>query len=153
MFGLDLPRTGLLIGVGVIHAALAVGFAHMTRAERINKPTLVMETLFLSTHEPEEVLPPPLVTIEPVALRISTSAPLLNVEMVAMSDAPPSPNAPTAIVNSSPSLNVPNPVEVENVQYVEAPRPRYPALSRRLKEQGVVVLKVLVNERGAAQKI
>ncbi|MET0987601.1 MAG: hypothetical protein ABW034_19575, partial [Steroidobacteraceae bacterium] len=79
MFGLDLPRTGLLIGVGVIHAVVVVAFAHMTRAERINKPTLVMETLFLSTHEPEEVLPPPLVTIEPVALRISTSAPLLNV--------------------------------------------------------------------------
>lgn len=153
MFGLDLPRTGLLIGVGVIHAVVVVAFAHMTRAERVNRPLLVMETLFLSTHEPEEVPPPPLVTVEPIALRINTSAPMLNIEMAAMSEAPPSPNAPTAIVTSSPSLNTTKPVEVENVQYIDAPRPRYPALSRRLKEQGVVVLKVLVNERGAAQKI
>ncbi|HKQ83586.1 MAG TPA: energy transducer TonB [Steroidobacteraceae bacterium] len=153
MFGFDLPRAGLLIVVGVIHVAVAVAFAQITRTERVNKPVLVMETLFLSTHEPEEVPPPPTVTVEPIALRVNTSAPLLNIEMTAMSDAPPSPNAPTAIVSSSPSFNTTSPVEVENVQYVEAPRPRYPALSRRLKEQGVVVLKVLVDERGAAQQI
>lgn len=40
-----------------------------------------------------------------------------------------------------------------NADYLDNPPPAYPALSRRLSEQGKVLLRVLVNRAGAADKI
>jgi protein TonB len=45
------------------------------------------------------------------------------------------------------------PALVSQVDYIRAPAPQYPHLSRRLREQGLVVLKVLVDERGRAREI
>jgi protein TonB len=39
------------------------------------------------------------------------------------------------------------------VEYVQPPQPEYPAQSRRLGEQGRVLLRVLVNEQGRAQAV
>lgn len=40
-----------------------------------------------------------------------------------------------------------------NADYLDNPPPLYPALSRRIGEQGKVVLRVLVSARGSAEKI
>ncbi len=42
---------------------------------------------------------------------------------------------------------------VSEVEYVVAPQPGYPSVSRRLREQGLVVLRVLVDERGRAHQV
>jgi protein TonB len=42
---------------------------------------------------------------------------------------------------------------VTDVAYVEAPQPRYPPESRRSGEEGLVVLRVLINELGRAARI
>ena len=42
---------------------------------------------------------------------------------------------------------------VFNANYLENPAPAYPALSRRLGEQGKVILRVLVNPSGAAAEV
>jgi len=42
---------------------------------------------------------------------------------------------------------------ISAVEYVREPIPRYPAQSRRLREEGVVVLRVLIDERGQACNI
>lgn len=39
------------------------------------------------------------------------------------------------------------------VEYLQAPQPEYPAIARRMKEEGKVVLRVLVNEKGRAESI
>lgn len=39
------------------------------------------------------------------------------------------------------------------VQYVRPPRPDYPAQSKRIGEEGRVVLRVLVNEKGEAERV
>jgi protein TonB len=39
---------------------------------------------------------------------------------------------------------------VTSVEYLREPAPRYPAQSRKLREQGLVVLRVLIDERGTA---
>lgn len=153
MFSLNLQRWGMLVGVGVAHAAAAFALSQMHRTDRAQAPLVVMETQFFPAIDPHEEPAKPVVQIQPVALHIDASAPELSVENAALLDAPPSATAPTAIASSVPLTNAIGPVVVESVQYVEAPRPRYPALSRRLKEQGVVVLKVLVNEHGEAQRI
>jgi protein TonB len=39
------------------------------------------------------------------------------------------------------------------VEYLREPTPRYPSQSRRLREEGVVVLRVVIDERGQACEI
>jgi protein TonB len=39
---------------------------------------------------------------------------------------------------------------ISAVEYVREPTPRYPPQSRRLREQGLVVLRVLIDEKGQA---
>jgi protein TonB len=42
---------------------------------------------------------------------------------------------------------------ISTVEYVREPVPRYPPQSRKLREQGLVVLRVLIDEKGAACSI
>jgi protein TonB len=42
---------------------------------------------------------------------------------------------------------------VSTVEYVREPSPRYPPQSRRLREQGLVVLRVVIDEHGEASSI
>jgi protein TonB len=58
----------------------------------------------------------------------------------------PSPPAMQAADRSTPKL-------VSTVEYVREPSPRYPPQSRRLREQGLVVLRVVIDERGEASSI
>jgi periplasmic protein TonB len=58
---------------------------------------------------------------------------------VQVSPAPPAPAASDA----APKL-------ISEIEYVQEPAPHYPVQSRRLREQGLVVLKVLIDERGLA---
>jgi protein TonB len=44
------------------------------------------------------------------------------------------------------------PKTVSGVEYVQPPRPEYPATSRRMNEEGKVMLRVLVNERGRPEQ-
>ncbi len=38
-------------------------------------------------------------------------------------------------------------------EYIHPPRPEYPALSRRLGEEGKVVLRILINEKGQPEQV
>lgn len=67
---------------------------------------------------------------------------------------PPPPPEPEPIVAPAPP---PAPVMVSapvfNADYLQNPPPRYPMLSRRLGEEGRVVLRVLVNPGGGADEV
>jgi protein TonB len=58
----------------------------------------------------------------------------------------PPPPAARAEDRSAPKL-------VSTVEYVREPMPRYPPQSRKLREQGTVVLRVVIDERGTATSI
>jgi protein TonB len=75
----------------------------------------------------------------------------------ALAPAPPPP-APVAVAPPSPPA--PAPVAAVpvippnfNADYLDNPPPVYPPLSRRMGEQGKIVLRVLVNAKGTADKI
>ena len=74
-------------------------------------------------------------------------------------DSPPPPPAPPAIVAApvAPPAPPPTPAPVTppsfNAAYLSNPRPAYPTMSRRLGEEGQVVLRVLVTEQGEAQRV
>jgi protein TonB len=42
---------------------------------------------------------------------------------------------------------------VSGVEYIQAPQPEYPTIARRNGEQGKVMLRVLVNEKGRAERV
>lgn len=53
----------------------------------------------------------------------------------------------------APASAAPKTISSSDVQYINAPNPTYPSASRRLREQGEVQLRVLVNARGQAERI
>jgi periplasmic protein TonB len=153
MFGFDAQRSGLLVVVAAIHGAMAFALTQAGGTERSLPTFAVIETHFFEPQKPVAERPTIIASVEPLRFDVRSQAPEFELELTAPAVAPASSTAPLAMV--SPRLPVTNtgPVIVENVQYVDAPKPRYPSMSRKLKEQGTVVLKVLVDERGSAKKI
>ena len=72
---------------------------------------------------------------------------------------PPAPPEPVALAPAAPPAPAPvaAPVPVTppifNANYLDNPAPVYPVMSRRLGEQGRVVLRVLVNPGGKAEEV
>ncbi len=115
---------------------------------------------------PKPVPPPP----APASVRPRPAAPVLPVapQPVALADAAPSPNAPTGLVAPQPPappiaapvapapVVIAPPVKVElpstNADYLNNPKPAYPAMSKRAGEQGLVLVRVLIGADGMAQK-
>lgn len=76
-----------------------------------------------------EVAPAPIAPLPP------------NTAPVAMAPAPPAPPAPVRVELPS-----------SDADYLQNPKPAYPAISKRLGEQGKVVVRVLIGTDGTAQK-
>ena len=90
---------------------------------------------------PKPVEPPPVIAAQreaPTPPPIVAPAPPPAPEPVAIAPAP----APVAVMPP-----------VFNAAYLDNPAPLYPALSRRIREEGRVVLRVLVNARGSADEV
>jgi protein TonB len=97
-----------------------------------------------------EVPPPPVVKLRPEP--VDVEPPIVMIEL----DEPEESTAITVALQSKPAAAaapIGLPPLVSEVEYVVAPQPGYPSASRRLREQGLVVLRVLVDERGKAQQL
>ncbi|MTW12386.1 TonB family protein [Pseudoduganella eburnea] len=79
------------------------------------------------------------ITPPPAPVRVSEPAPA-PVAVAPVASAPAAPAAPAG------------PRVISAVEYIRAPQPVYPSSSRRMGEQGVVTLRVLVNEKGYAEQ-
>lgn len=88
-------------------------------------------------------LPPPM----PVAVVDLTPAPQAPGGVVAQATPLPQVSVPAA--PSAPRIELPS----SEAEYLQNPKPAYPALSKRLGEQGKVVVRVLIGVDGAAQKV
>ena len=85
----------------------------------------------------------------PPASLVSEASPLAGASLETPTEA--------AVVASSevpsPAVGTPRTVAATDVEYLEAPRVTYPALSRRLGEQGRVILRVLVDLAGRPAQV
>jgi protein TonB len=76
--------------------------------------------------------------------------------LVVINEAPP-PNAITVAKVDEPTPPPPpaqgTPKVITDVAYLEPPAPKYPPDSKRTGEQGLVVLRVLINELGRAARV
>jgi protein TonB len=101
----------------------------------------------LSLAPPPLVAPPPVLQLPPVVNTVLATLPAPNAapeKAPAVVAAVVAPNAPASTGPKTITTGV---------EYIQAPQPVYPSQSRRLGEQGKVVLRVLVNEKGHADQV
>ena len=92
----------------------------------------------------------------PAPLPVTNAPPSDNAPMVSAEPAAPS-NAPVTAAPVTAPEAPPAPPRIElpssNAAYLQNPAPSYPAISKRMGEQGKVVLRVLIGTDGAPQKV
>ena len=96
---------------------------------------------------PPPPAPVPVVNNTPSEKAISAPAPVRAPEPVATTPATPA-------ASPSPPASPAQPKTISSgVEYLQPPHPEYPAASRRMGEEGKTVLRVLVNDKGRAERI
>ena len=131
------------IGVHVV-AALAFMSIRQERAAPEPEPIMatLMETSTAEVEPPRDLTPPPMNVVYsltvPQELSFETEAP---------------PETITATISQSTPQTASTPPMVETVEYVRPPAPVYPAESRRKRERGTCVLRVMVDSNGHPAEI
>ena len=89
-----------------------------------------------SANAPVGVVEPP-APLPPIAAPIAVAAP-----------APPAPAAPPPAPPAPPRVELPS----SDADYLQNPKPPYPLMSKKLNEQGSVIMRVLIGADGLPQK-
>ena len=96
-----------------------------------------------------EVLPPP-----PMPVAIADPTPAPNAPTGVVAPQPPAPPIPAPVAAAPVAPPPPPKVELpsSDADYLQNPKPTYPPISKRLGEQGKVVVRVLIGVDGTAQR-
>lgn len=168
-----------LAGVAGLHcAALIALLGHEPRVEAVEMPHALMVSLLTALPEPAPALARP--EPPPAAIKRQTPTPTPALAVPAKTAAipaalpePESPPAPPVVEEvakpapvlqpqpvaavSAPVRAAPAPVAVQppsfDADYLHNPSPAYPPMSRRLREQGRVLLRVFVRADGLPEQI
>lgn len=137
----------------IAHGALVYAATHLGQVVHRTGATPVTARFIVDANESERRwTPPPVRTID-IALDVPVPlAPAIEVPI----EIPPAANRMVAREVASaptPTRAQAAPKLISAVEYVREPIPRYPPQSRRLREQGLVVLRVLIDEKGQACSI
>ncbi|HET8744397.1 MAG TPA: energy transducer TonB [Ramlibacter sp.] len=111
------------------------------------KPRPAPQPVAQPTPAPAPAPEAPVVTPTEVAL-----APIPQPAVQAAPPAPPAPPAPVVVAKAAPAAPTPVELPVSDADYLQNPRPAYPPISRKLREQGKVVIDVLIGADGSAQQ-
>jgi protein TonB len=158
-------KSGPIATVIAVHALLfyMVSSGLLSRVVQIAMPDPVMVT-FVTPAPP----PPPVPPAAPKLASLTPPPPVVVVPLTQLQIAPveqaitPTPpaaqveRAPAAVVvaAAAPAVGNTGPKTITTgVEYIQPPQPVYPSQSRRMGEQGKVVLRVLVNEKGTADQV
>jgi protein TonB len=152
------------IGLGVtlaLHALLAAALFSYEPARKafIAAVPIMVDLIVPPRAEPPKPLPPTeLPKPKPVVKQVQKTPeppPILTAPAEAPSPISAPPPAPAPPVEAAAPPGPPAPVTqpIFNADYLENPAPPYPSVSRKSGEQGRVILRVLVNERGTADEV
>ena len=153
----------VLLHVGFIYALYS---GLLMRAVELVVPVVVMSQ-FIEPPSPKVTPPPP--PAPAPAKKAITKAPTVAAPLpMAINDPTPAVNAPTGTTTPQPVLAAiaapvaaapvapPAPPAVQlpssDADYLQNPRPPYPAISRRLNEQGKTTVRVLIGTDGLPQR-
>jgi protein TonB len=134
-----------------VHAVVIVALMSL----RSNRPVSaelspVVVRLVAESAEKPQWQPPKVTPVVPLVNAPMPDVPVIETPIVA----PPSEHAinlPSAIAASREAAQQAGDIvrQVASVEYAREPAPRYPPQSKKFREQGLVVLRVLIDERGA----
>ncbi|MEO7940821.1 MAG: TonB family protein [Burkholderiaceae bacterium] len=118
------------------------------------KPAPMVKPTQPKPETPQPVTPAPVLALEPAAEATATAAPATPAAQPEKSSAPSTSTAVAAAPPAPPSRPAPIPVELpsSDAHYLQNPRPTYPPMSLRLREQGTVLVDVLVSDMGLASE-
>ena len=144
----------IVFAVAITAVHVAAGYALMNL--RMRQPTTAAMTpvgvRFIAEAPVKPQWQPP--TVKPVLPTLNTPVPVIP-----MIDIPVATTEPNRAITVPVAAAAPPPPPsqsssaaklVATVEYLREPVPRYPPQSRKLREQGLVVLRVLIDERGTA---
>lgn len=145
-----LPKSWALIPVIALHIVLGAIFLQRQPLfiAQAAAPLEVTFTLEKAPSVPDWQPPAPVVSLNFDQL-VRVPAPEVQVAVAASAITAKTFNAPAPVAEPSP----PGPKLMSDVEYLRQPELRYPKASRRLREQGTVVLRVWVDETGHASQI
>lgn len=151
-------RIGLAVALALHAVVLAALLSYAPARQALLSAAPIMIE-FITPPKAEALKPPPAAHPKPKpaarAMHVPVQAPVLTAPAEAPSPvvaAPPLPPvpAPVPVVAAAPE---PLTAPVFNTDYLVNPAPAYPAMSRRMHEEGKVVLRVLVNPKGGADEV
>lgn len=153
-----------LLAVFLLHAVLAYGLLFISvKNELISLPPSISVRLLPMIETPvteAKPLPPPPPKVPVRTQPVVRPQPVLAVASNTATSSfavPPQPPAPPAQPIAAPPSPTPAPVAVIaarfDADYLHNPKPVYPALSRRMNEEGKVLLKVRVSAQGSALEV
>lgn len=150
-------RAAGIVGVVGLHLALiAVMLQHEPVRQSLNSVAPIIVSLLPAEDRPPPPKPPPPRRPQRSVAPTERAVPLPIVPTVSNA----SPITPLPAPEAAPPVSVaaePVPLPVVpprfNADYLQNPAPSYPALSRRMREQGKVLVRVLVNTDGLAERI
>lgn len=144
-------RPAALLAIAAAHAGL-IGLVGPLTSRPVPTADLPPLEVSLSLEKQPEIAAPPVVPrlVEP-------APPAIELPLVQWPEEP----APGNAISVTQARSAPQPasapqnraITVDDVAYLEPPRPRYPAESRRSGERGLVLLRVTIDERGRAVRI
>jgi protein TonB len=150
-------RVGVVIAVIALHVAFVLALTYSARVRLVDSVIEPLQVMLLSestNHAPSPSVPAPhiempqvdVTALRPLSIEIPISAP-------ASTNASDSSAITVAVVTPAPIVPVTAPITVNQVEYLHAPVLVYPPLSKKLREQGKVILRVLIDEQGRAADI
>jgi periplasmic protein TonB len=143
------PRAGAWLVIGAVHVALVYVVTTWTPVRAAFDATPIEASILEAPTPPSDAPPPPMPQLEQPML------PVVEQPLVTINEEPP-PSAITVAVAEQPPAPAPTqaaPRVVTDVAYIEPPQPKYPPESRRSGEEGLVVLRVLINEIGGVARV
>jgi protein TonB len=103
---------------------------------------------------PVHSVPPPAISVPPTVVNIAPLEHAISVPPPAAATAEKAaPVIAAAAVPAAPAPSTGPRTITTGVEYLQAPQPAYPALSKRMGEQGKVVLRILVNAKGLPDQV
>ncbi|RZL40528.1 MAG: energy transducer TonB [Rubrivivax sp.] len=163
-------RRLLLVGIAALHVLGLWGLSHLQDVKRTVAQVAPVVVRLIAQSEPPKPMPttpavlpdmkaPSLTLVDPPLIAVAT-APAPSLVVAAL---PPPPPAP-AVVQAAPAPVVvpvvappPAPtikqIPASAVRYLKEPRWTVPLMSRRLRESGIVQLRVVVDARGLPREI
>ncbi len=150
------------IGLAVTLALHALAAAALLSYEPARKALLAAAPIMVELITPPRIEPPkpqpptelprPRPVSKPVERPIEP-LPVVTAPAEAPSPVVAPPPPPPVVVAAPPAPPAPLTQPIFNANYLDNPAPAYPPLSRRMHEEGRVILRVLVNVHGTADEV